>query len=139
MGTEEGTFCDDQWVLYGNQFDNKFHIKKSIYQMNTPHTHNKHQIFKNTSLLYVLIKLPFSIVPTVEGKTEVVPYSFKVQSLQSVKHPTSAQVAISRSVSSSPASGSGLTAQSLEPASDSVSPSRSDPPPFMLCLSLSQK
>ena len=42
---------------------------------------------------------------------------------QSVKRPTSAQVMISRSVSSSPASGSVLTAQSLEPVSDSVSPS----------------
>ena len=42
---------------------------------------------------------------------------------QSVKHPTSAQVMISRSVSSSPASGSVLPAQSLEPVSDSVSPS----------------
>ena len=41
----------------------------------------------------------------------------------SVKRPTSAQVMISRSVSSSPASGSVLTAQSLEPVSDSVSPS----------------
>ena len=41
----------------------------------------------------------------------------------SVKHPTSAQVMISRSVSSSPALGSVLTAQSLEPVSDSVSPS----------------
>ena len=58
---------------------------------------------------------------------------------QSVKHPTSAQVTISRYVSSSPTSGSVLTAQSLEPVSDSVSPSLSDPPPFMLCLSLSQK
>ena len=58
---------------------------------------------------------------------------------QSVKRPTSAQVMISRSMSSSPTSGSVLTAQSLEPASDSVSPSLSDPPPFMLCLSLSQK
>ena len=58
---------------------------------------------------------------------------------QSVERPTSAQVTISRSVSSSPASGSGLMAQSLEPASDSVSPSLSDPPPFMFCLSLSQK
>ena len=58
---------------------------------------------------------------------------------QSVAHPTSAQVMISRSVSSDPASGSGLMAQSLEPVSDSVSPSLSDPPPFMLCLSLSQK
>ena len=58
---------------------------------------------------------------------------------QSVEHPTSAQVMISRSVSSSPASGSGLMAQSLEPVSDSVSPSLSAPPPFMLCLSLSPK
>ena len=32
-----------------------------------------------------------------------------------------------------------LMAQSLEPVSDSVSPSLSAPPPFMLCLSLSQK
>ena len=58
---------------------------------------------------------------------------------QAVQHPTSAQVMISRSVSSSPASGSVLTAQSLEPASNSVSPSLSAPPPLMLCLSLSQK
>ena len=42
---------------------------------------------------------------------------------QSVEHPTSAQVVISRSVSLSPASGSVLTAQSLESVSDSVSPS----------------
>ena len=42
---------------------------------------------------------------------------------QSIKHPTSAQVMISQFVSLSPASGSGLTAQSPEPASDSVSPS----------------
>ena len=42
---------------------------------------------------------------------------------QSVKRPTSAQVTISRSGSSSPVSGSGLMAQSLEPASHSVSPS----------------
>ena len=58
---------------------------------------------------------------------------------QSVGRPTSAQVMISRSVSSSPASGSVLTARSPEPISDSVSPSLSDPPLFMLCLSLSQK
>ena len=58
---------------------------------------------------------------------------------RSVKRPTSAQVKISRFMSSSPVSGSVLTAQSLEPVSDSVSPSLCDPPPFMLCLSLSQK
>ena len=58
---------------------------------------------------------------------------------QSVKRPTLAQVMISRFMGSSPALGSVLTAQSLEPISDSVSPSLSDLPPFMLCLSLSQK
>ena len=46
---------------------------------------------------------------------------------QSVKHLTSAQVRISQFVSSGPASGSMLTSQSLEPASDSV-------PPFSLPL-----
>ena len=57
---------------------------------------------------------------------------------QSVERPTSAEVMISRSVSSSPASGSVLTARSLEPASDSVSPFLSAPPPLMLCLSPSK-
>ena len=66
-------------------------------------------------------------------------YGWGAWMAQSVKHPTSAQVRISRSGSSSPVLGSVLTAQSLEPVSDSVSPSLSDPPPFMLCLSLSQK
>ena len=46
---------------------------------------------------------------------------------QSVERPTSAQVMISRFTSSSPGSGSGLMAQSLEPVSDSVSPSLSAP------------
>ena len=58
---------------------------------------------------------------------------------QSVERPTSAQVMVSRSVGSSPVMGSVLTVQSLEPASDSVSPSISAPPPLMLCLSLSLK
>ena len=58
---------------------------------------------------------------------------------QSVKRPTLAQVMISQFVSLSPAAGSVLTARSLEPASDSVSPSLSAPPPLVLCLSLSKK
>ena len=57
---------------------------------------------------------------------------------RSVERPTSAQVMISQFVSSSPASGSVLTAQSLESASDSVSPSLSVPPLLTLCLSLSE-
>ena len=53
---------------------------------------------------------------------------------QPVKQPTSAQVMISRSVGSSPASGSVLTAQSLGPASDSVVPPLSAPPLLVLCV-----
>ena len=48
---------------------------------------------------------------------------------QSVERPTSAQVVISRLVSSSPASGAALTAQGPEPVADSASP----------CLSVSEK
>ena len=58
---------------------------------------------------------------------------------QLVERLTSAQVMISQFVSLSPALGSVLTAQSLEPASHSVSPSLSAPSLLMLCLSLSQK
>ena len=57
---------------------------------------------------------------------------------QSVERPTSAQVMILRSVDSSPTSGSVLTAQNLEPVSDSVSPSLSAPA-HALSLSLTQK
>ena len=59
----------------------------------------------------------------------------------SVNCPTSVQVMTLWFVSSSPVSGSVLTAQSLEPASDSVSPSLSALLPLicahMLSLSLS--
>ena len=48
----------------------------------------------------------------------------------------SAQVMISRFVGSSPVSGSLLTAQNLEPALESVSPSLSVPPLLSICLSL---
>ena len=58
---------------------------------------------------------------------------------QLVKRPTSAQVMISQFVGLSPASGSVLTARSLEPALDAVSPSLSAPLLLTLCLSVSQK
>ena len=57
---------------------------------------------------------------------------------QSVEHLTSVQVMISHDLTD-PTWGSVLTAQSLEVALDSVSPSLSTPPPLMLCLSLSVK
>ena len=53
---------------------------------------------------------------------------------QLVGHLTMAQVMISQFVSSSPALGSVLTAQSLEPALDSVSHSLSALPARNLCL-----
>ena len=56
---------------------------------------------------------------------------------QSVAYPTWAQVTISQLVGTSPVSCSVLTAQSLEPALDSVSPSLSAPP--LLVVSLSNK
>ena len=56
---------------------------------------------------------------------------------QSVKCPTSAQVMISQFMSLSPTLGSVLTAQSLEPASDTVSPSLSALPPLVCALSVS--
>ena len=58
---------------------------------------------------------------------------------QSVKQLTSAQVVISRFVSSSPVWGSVRTARKLEPASDSVSPSLSLPLPYLLSVSVSLK
>ena len=59
---------------------------------------------------------------------------------QLVKHLTSAQVILSQFVGVGPTMGSVRTAQSLEPASDSVSPSLSAPTPtHALSVSLSQK
>ena len=54
---------------------------------------------------------------------------------QSVKHPTLAQIMVLWFTSSSPMLGSVLTAQSLELALDSVSPSLSAPPPLPPYLS----
>ena len=57
---------------------------------------------------------------------------------QSVERLTSARVTISWFMSSSPMSGSVLTAQGLYPASDSVCVSLSAPPLLTPCLSLSK-
>ena len=54
---------------------------------------------------------------------------------QSVKCMTLAQFVIEGFVASSPTSGCVPTAQSLEPASESLSPPLSAPPPLSLCLS----
>ena len=57
---------------------------------------------------------------------------------QLVKHPTLAQVMISRFLGSSPMIGSVLTVQRLEPAASSVSPSLSAPSLLTHYLSLSK-
>ena len=74
---------------------------------------------------------PFGFAAQLRGKWELLKKLYQNKKneyrgtwvAQSVERPTSAQVRISRSMSSSPALGSGLMAQSLVPASDSVSPS----------------
>ena len=53
---------------------------------------------------------------------------------QAIKRPTSAQVMISQLMGSNPMLSSVLTAQSLEPASNPVSPSLSASPPLTLSL-----
>ena len=58
---------------------------------------------------------------------------------QSVERLTLAQVMISRFVGSSPVSGSVLTARSLEPAPDSVSPSLSAFPHHLLKINIFKK
>ena len=48
MGIEEGTFWDENWVVYGNQFNNKFHILKknkgmrscSLFSLDAPKVYN---------------------------------------------------------------------------------------------------
>ena len=75
-----------------------------------------------------------------EGIKEIKSYASRgTWVAQLVGPPTSSQVRISQLVSSSLALGSALTAQSLEPASDCVSPSLSAPPPLALYLSLKNK
>ena len=34
MGIEKGTCWDEQWVLYGNQFDNRLYLVKQNYKIN---------------------------------------------------------------------------------------------------------
>ena len=80
--------------------------------------------------------LDFILIPTKEMVTKK-NSSGGAWVAQSVKHLTSALVTISLSVDSSPASGSVLTALSLEAASDSVCVSLSAPPLLVLYLSLS--
>ena len=75
------------------------------------------------------------------GSTKLAMYVKKIHRAtgvaQSVKHLTLAEVTISWFVGSSPTLGSVLAAESLEPASDSLSPSLSLPFPHPCSVSLS--
>ena len=84
-----------------------------------------------------------AVCPTPGTVTNAINTQIKKRTLRgawvapSVERPTSAQVTISQSVGSSPASGSVLTARSLETASGSVSHSLCPFPAHALSLSLS--
>ena len=57
MGIEEGTFRDEHWVLYGDQFDNKFHIKFFFYLRETVsggRGRGKERILSNCGLNFYL-------------------------------------------------------------------------------------
>ena len=87
-------------------------------------------LHSNTPLWMLTCSLLLSSISTSLRARQSVPWGSWVA--QSVKQLTSAQVMISWFLSSSPALGSVLTAQSLESASDSVSPSLSAPPLLVL-------
>ena len=91
------------------------------------------------SLLYYFGFRHEKEVPKGERYLKFAPKCQGAWGAQSVERPTSAEVMISRFVGSSPASGSVLTAQSLEPASDSVSLSPTHALPLSLSLSLKTK
>ena len=57
MGIEEGTFWDEHWVSYGNQFDNKFHIKN--YKIKKKHTSKTQNTF-GTEQSNIFLLLPTS-------------------------------------------------------------------------------
>ena len=78
-----------------------------------------------TSIIYVWIKRGEKKKEVKDDSELEEPKVWGTWVAQSVKHPTLAQVMISRFVSSSPTSGIVLTAWSLKPASDSVSHSLS--------------
>ena len=52
MGIEEGTCWDEHWVLYGNQFDNKFHNKEKVNQTMKMRTNQILSIFLTTMRIF---------------------------------------------------------------------------------------
>ena len=96
------------------------------------------------SMQHLYPELPFLFfcfsLPTILAvATSEVMRSLGAWVARSLRHPTLAQVMIPRFMGLSPVLGSVLTAWSLQPVSDSVSPSLSAPPPLSLYLSVFQK
>ena len=112
-------------MLCGNQFDNKFHIKKNKVMM----------------LIRMFIREYFFFLPSIPSVISLLKIVNEglLGGSVGVKHLALAQVVISQFVGSSSASGSVLTAQSLDTALNSVSPSLSATPILTLCFSFKNK
>ena len=85
----------------------------------------------------ILIKIPIAFSTELEQTILKFVWNCGTWVVQSVKRPILAQVMISWFMGLGSMSGSVLTAQSLEPALESVSPSLPAPPPPVLGLSFS--
>ena len=100
-----------------------------------------HQLLEEVLLLFVIVFFCFRSEENKVRKAKSSVQDCKVWGdvwvAQSVECLTSAQVMILWFVGSSPASGPVLTAQRLEPATDSVSPSLWPSPTRALCVCLS--
>ena len=109
-----------------------YKLKNNKFTVENPGRQLLNQLIKDTSVAILrgdMMPTPHHVMN--RERHNLISVVFLLKKMQSwgawvaqlVKRPTSAQVMILRSVSSSPTSGSVLTAQSLEPVSDSVSPS----------------
>ena len=112
---------------------------RSTSLINHSHIHSHLRIYQTYDRHWTIEQWSYDTGPTTIpewNKVSKLLYYKGTWVAQSVKLPTSAQVMILWLMSSSPTSGSVLTAWSLEPALDSVSPSLSAPPPLALSFSL---
>ena len=70
MDDEEGTFWDEHWVLYGNKFDNKFHILKKntarLFLRNDSSHGHKREYWRNTGVSSKIDKL--TVFRNLEGE-----------------------------------------------------------------------
>ena len=129
----------------GTKYCDRYEKQRDGKQLFSTHKVPTEKSYKNVTLHQRLILVKHCQEEAIEGVCGQVPNSFFRRIMwsgawvaQLVGRPTSAQVMISQFVSSSPTSGSVLTAQNLEPTSDSVSPPLSLPLPCSHSVSVSQ-